>query len=134
MPRYTAKPHENQEDKKPKWCICVDGIPDLALGLFDTPGGAEAKAQEMSASFCELERWIKPKGAERSEVDINYSDWFGPIKKLDEFHVIQKFGRAYAIHVIDKLDAVPTLNDSSTEIKYRDGRGTVTVRAVGIRR
>lgn len=133
MPRYKASPHKNQDNignEKPKWCVCVCGIPDIALGLFDTPEGADAKAQEMLASFIELENWIKNKGAERLEIDTNRSEHIGPIVEIDTFHAIQKLGHQYAVHRVDELDKVPTQNVSSTSIKYRNGRGTVTIRVV----
>jgi hypothetical protein len=52
--------------------------------------------------------------------------------QLDDLHAVQRVGRGtYAIHQLDKLDKVPTLDDPKTEISYRGGRGTVVGQGYG---
>ena len=79
MSRYQACLHKNDNNEIPKWCVCVNGIPSLALGIFDSQGGAETKAQEMSKSFASFEDWIKNESGKRREVDTNLSKHIGPV-------------------------------------------------------
>lgn len=63
MSRFTACKCNDSE----KWCVCDNGIADLALGLFDEPGARE-RAKEKNDSELEytfnpalkiIEDWIK---------------------------------------------------------------------------
>ena len=46
---------------------------------------------------------------------------------MDSLHCTQKTGRTtYAIHQLDRLDTVPDLEDTTTQIQYINDVGQVT--------
>lgn len=57
-----------------------------------------------------------------------YAQYDGPIIGVTEHHVVQSLGRSAVIHSSADLDKVPAMGDSAM-IKYRDGKGVVSVEA-----
>ena len=84
------------------------------------------------ASYRAFLDWIKGKNGVVVDLDTQQSDHFGPVVQLDDLHAVQATGRGrYAVHELGKLDQVPALNDSRTEVHYRGGVGQVKGRGVG---
>ena len=86
----------------------------------------------MGESLQRLLDWIKGQGGVLKEINTEKADCDGAVVQLDDLHAVQRVGRGtYAIHQLDKLDKVPTLDDPKTEISYRGGRGTVVCPGYG---
>ena len=84
------------------------------------------------ASYRAFLDWIKGKNGVVVDLDTQQSDHFGPVVQLDDLHAVQSTGRGrYAVHELGKLDQVPALNDSRTEVHYRGGVGQVKGQSLG---
>ena len=84
------------------------------------------------ASYRTFLDWIKGKNGVVVDLDTQQSDHFGPVVQLDDLHAVQSTGRGrYAVHELGKLDQVPALNDSRTEVHYRGGVGQVKGQSLG---
>ena len=99
-----------------------------------TPQPAPEKSlqERFEASLRVFLEWIKGKGGIVGDVDTQQSDHYGPVVQLDDLHAVQSTGRGkYAVHELGKLDRVPALDDSKTEIRYRGGVGQVKGAGLG---
>ena len=95
------------------------------------PAPEKSLIERLEASLRGLLDWIKGKGWVQEPVGPS-TRHDGPVVQLDDLHCVQKTGRAkFAIHELGKLDRVPALDDSKTEISYRGGVGQVKGRGVG---
>jgi hypothetical protein len=93
---------------------------------------APTLAERLAKSLQRLLDWIKGQGGVLKEINTEKADCYGAVVQLDDLHAVQRVGRGtYAIHQLDKLDKVPTLDDPKTEISYRGGRGTVVGQGYG---
>ena len=96
------------------------------------PAPAPTLAERLAESLQRLLDWIKGQGGVLKEINTEKADCDGAVVQLDDLHAVQRVGRGtYAIHQLDKLDKVPTLDDPKTEISYRGGRGTVVGQGYG---
>lgn len=81
--------------------------------------------ERLTASWEGFVAWIKGQKGVQEPVTAN-SQHFGPVVQLDDFHAVQNTGRGkFAVHELEKLDQVPSLDDPKMEIKYQDGVGQV---------
>ena len=88
--------------------------------------------ERLMASMQAMLDWIKGKNGVVVDLDTQQSDHFGPVVQLDDLHAVQATGRGrYAVHELGKLDQVPALNDSRTEVHYRGGVGQVKGQSLG---
>jgi hypothetical protein len=130
MPQYVVRKCEKPSEK---WGVFIDGSSTL-ISEFDTPqaarDGLKKLLEKIKESFDSFMRWIDGTGCKQEEITES-SHHFGPVVQLDDFHAVQKTGRdKYAIHRIDDLNLVPAKDDPAMTIRYKDGKGTVTVREV----
>ena len=94
---------------------------ELALAMEDVVPSPD----RIKASQDAMVAWVDGVGGQQDLVCAS-SRHEGPVKEKDDLHCIQKTGPAkYAVHKLSDLDAVPTLNDGTISIQYRDGKGRV---------
>jgi uncharacterized protein YxeA len=97
-----------------------------------SPTPEKSLVERLEASYRAFLDWIKGKGGTVGDVDTQQSGHFGPVVQVDDLHAVQSTGRGkYVVHELGKLDKVPALDDSKTEIHYRGGIGRVMGRGVG---
>jgi len=96
------------------------------------PAPVQSIVDLVKASFAKFVEWISGKRGTLIQIDTKRGQYYGPVVQLDDFHAVQKTGSSeFAVHQLGNLDKVPTRDDSTMEIKYRDGRGTVTGKEAG---
>jgi DNA-binding protein len=89
-------------------------------------------SEAIKASWEAMLAWIKGKGGVLVDLDTQQSDHYGPVVQLDDLHAVQSTGKGkHVVHELARLDRVPALDDSKTEISYRAGVGQVKGRGVG---
>ena len=97
-----------------------------------SPVAEKSLVARFEASYRAFLDWIKGKNGVVVDLDTQQSDHFGPVVQLDDLHAVQSTGRGrYAVHELGKLDQVPALNDSRTEVHYRGGVGQVKGQSLG---
>ena len=97
-----------------------------------SPVAEKSLVARLAASYRAFLDWIKGKNGVVVDLDTQQSDHFGPVVQLDDLHAVQSTGRGrYAVHELGKLDQVPALNDSRTEVHYRGGVGQVKGQSLG---
>ena len=94
-----------------------------------SPIQEKSLVERLAASLAAMLEWIKAIGGVREPVGPSTLH-IGPVLHADELHCIQKTGRRYAVHQLADLDAVPALDDSTTSIQYRDGKGHVSGKTI----
>ena len=106
--------------------------PKLSKAPSPSPIQEKSLMERLMASMQAMLDWIKGKNGVVVDLDTQQSDHFGPVVQLDDLHAVQATGRGrYAVHELGKLDQVPALNDSRTEVHYRGGVGQVKGQSLG---
>ena len=106
--------------------------PKLSKAPSPSPIQEKSLVERLAASLAAMLDWIKGKNGVVVDLDTQQSDHFGPVVQLDDLHAVQATGRGrYAVHELGKLDQVPALNDSRTEVHYRGGVGQVKGQSLG---
>ena len=106
--------------------------PKLSKAPSPLPIQQKSLMERLMASMQAMLDWIKGKNGVVVDLDTQQSDHFGPVVQLDDLHAVQSTGRGrYAVHELGKLDQVPALNDSRTEVHYRGGVGQVKGQSLG---
>jgi hypothetical protein len=100
----------------------VTSIPQTSKSVPPAPGCSLADL--IKASWERMVEWIKSIGGKH--IDLQRSEYTGPVVQLDDLHAVQHLGRGvFAIHQLDRLDKLPGLDDPKMEIQYRGGVGRV---------
>ncbi len=122
-----------------KWCICVDGIQNIALGIFGTEDLANEKVSELLRSIQMCVDWIDEQLGQnvRSEPRRLYA---GRIRYVTYLHLIQRTGHvngkdSFVIHHIADLalSQAPNVDDQLEVAIDKDGHTTAKLRE-GIQR
>ena len=99
------------------------------------PTPQKSLRERLEASLRVVLGWITSRDGEFDPVDQwgeARSDHYGPVVEVHDMHAVQKTGRTkFTVHELSKLDAVPALDDTKTEIHYRSGVGQVKGKVVG---
>ena len=124
--------HPARPMKRPELAVEPPKPPVQAIA---SPSPEKTLLERLSASMVAFMNWLKgrDRGETVQEADLAKSQYFGPVVQVDGLHAFQRTGRggAYTAHQLDRLDKLPALDDPKMEIKYRDGRGTVTGKEAG---
>lgn len=125
MPKFTVRKCENSE----KWCVCVDGIPNPTLGLFNTREEAEAKARD--ECLREKVRFNEPNAQFEKPTSDSNQTYIGKVTTTIDFidgigcGFAQSLGRGkYALH---SVNAPELHNNTNIKVKYKNGQAVATI-------
>jgi len=123
-----------------KWCICVDGIQNIALGIFDTVALADEKVSELLRSMQRCVDWIGEQIGQNVSSSEPQRMYAGRIRYVTPLHLIQRTGHvngkdSFVIHHLADLalSHAPSVDDQLEVIIGKDGHTTAKLRE-GIQR